>query len=210
MRPIETSRLRSKFFMNRSSLPTHANADIIEATYQAWLKDHNSVDPTWRAFFQGFTLGANGASPVAALAAAAGSEVEADVATPIIDSLKQSRVHHLINTYRYLGHHQAHLDPLSDPPPAYSKLSLSHFNLEEGDLETVFDVGTYLGGGQMKLRDIIANLQLTYCGRVGVEYMHIQDVDVRTWLQEKMETSRNQPEFSQAEKVRIRRRVHKA
>ena len=45
--------------MNRTSFPTHANADIIEATYQAWLKDHNSVDPTWRAFFQGFTLGAN-------------------------------------------------------------------------------------------------------------------------------------------------------
>ena len=105
--------------MNRSSLPTHANADIIEATYQAWLKDHNAVDPTWRAFFQGFMLGANGASPVAALAAAAGSEAEVHVAAPIIDSLKQSRVHHLINTYRSIGHLEAHLDPLSEAPPAH-------------------------------------------------------------------------------------------
>jgi 2-oxoglutarate dehydrogenase E1 component len=196
--------------MNRSSLPTRANADIIEATYQAWLKDHNAVDPTWRAFFQGFTLGANGASPVAALAATAGSETESHVAAPIIDSLKQSRVHHLINAYRSIGHLEAHLDPLSEAPPPHPKLTLTHFELSDSDLETAFDIGTYLGGGQMTLRDVIANLRLTYCGHVGVEYMHIQDVDVRTWLQQRMETSRNQPDFSHAEKVRILRRVHKA
>ncbi len=196
--------------MNRTSLPTHANADIIEATYQAWLKDHNSVDPTWRAFFQGFTLGANGNSPVAALAAATDNVAQAHATEPIIDSLKQSRVHHLINTYRSIGHLESHLDPLSEPPPQHPKLSLAQFNLGEADLDTSFDVGTYLGGGQMKLRDVLSNLRLTYCDHVGVEYTHIQDVDVRTWLQEKMETSRNQPDFSKAEKIRILRRVHKA
>src|ERR1043166_5553106 len=128
--------------MNRTSLPTRANADIIEATYQAWLKDHNSVDPTWRAFFQGFTLGANGNSPVAALAAVEENEAQAHVAAPIIDSLKQSRVHHLINTYRSIGHLEAHLDPLSDPPDSHPKLSLAQFNLTEADLDTAFDIGT--------------------------------------------------------------------
>ncbi len=196
--------------MNRSSLSTHANADIIDATYQAWLKDHNSVDPTWRAFFQGFTLGASSTSPVAALTSAAASEAHAHAAAPIIDSLKQSRVHQLINTYRAIGHLEAHLDPLDEAPPAHPKLSLDQFDLTEADLDTVFDVGTYLGGGQMKLRDILSNLRLTYCQHVGVEYMHIQDVDVRAWLQEKMETPRNQPGFSKGEKVRILRRVHKA
>ena len=196
--------------MNRTSLPTHANAEIIEATYQAWLKDHDSVDPTWRAFFQGFTLGANGTSPVAAITAAAADTTHAHAAAPIIDSLKQSRVHHLINAYRAIGHLEAHLDPLSNPPPAHPKLSLAQFHLNEADLDLSFDIGTYLGGGQMKLRDVIANLRRTYCGHVGVEYMHIQDVDVRTWLQDKMEATRNQPDFSTAEKVRILRRVHKA
>src|SRR5258706_14825906 len=122
--------------MNRSSLPTHANVDIIEATYQAWLRDHNSVDPTWRAFFQGFTLGANGTSPVAALVAAADNEAQAHAAAPIIGSLKQSRVHHLINTYRSLGHLQAHLDPLSDRPAPHPRLSLAQFELSEADLDT--------------------------------------------------------------------------
>src|SRR5215210_6179104 len=111
--------------MNRTSLPTRANADIIEATYQAWLKDPNSVDPTWRAFFQGFTLGANGSSPVAALAAAAGDE-------------SQSRVHQLINSYRSLGHLEAHLDPLSEAPAPHAKLSLAQFDLSEADLDTAF------------------------------------------------------------------------
>jgi 2-oxoglutarate dehydrogenase E1 component len=196
--------------MNRSSLPTHANASVIEAAYEAWLKDHNSVDPTWRAFFQGFALASNGTPPLTALAAAMGDETRKDATAPIIDSLKQSRVHHLINTYRSIGHLEAHLDPLSDAPAPHPKLALDHLHLGENDLDTVFDIGTYLGGGQMKLRDIISNLRLTYCGYVGVEYMHIQDSEVRTWLQEKMETSRNQPDFSKAERIRILRRVHKA
>src|SRR4029079_8690615 len=126
------------------------------------------------------------------------------------DSLKQSRVHHLINTYRSLGHLEAHLDPLSERPAPHPRLSLAQFALNEEDLDIAFDIGTYLGGGQMKLRDILTNLRLTYCDHVGVEYLHIQDVDVRIWLQEKMEATRNQPDFAQAEKIRILRRVHKA
>ena len=196
--------------MNRSDLPTHANAALIEAQYEAWQQDHNSVDPTWRAFFQGFTLASNGGRPQDALAAAVQSDAGTVAAAPIIDSLTQSRVHQLINAYRSIGHIESHLDPLGEPPAPHPKLSLEQFELGEADLETVFDIGSYLGGGQMKLSDIIANLRRTYCGTIGVEYMHIQDVEVRTWLQERMETSRNQPAFSQPEKIRILSRVHKA
>ncbi|MBL9200551.1 MAG: 2-oxoglutarate dehydrogenase E1 component [Opitutaceae bacterium] len=194
--------------MNRPSLPTAANAELIEATYQSWLADPNSVDPTWRAFFQGFALASNGGSPIEALAQASPSSSAA--AAPIIDSLKQSHVHRLINTHRAIGHFEAHLDPLGEPPPAHPKLTLSNFSLSEEDLDTVFDVGTYLGGGQMRLSDIIAAVRQTYCGHIGVEYMHIQDVEVRHWLRDRMESSRNQPSFSTAEKIRILRRVHKA
>ncbi|MCX6955900.1 MAG: 2-oxoglutarate dehydrogenase E1 component [Verrucomicrobia bacterium] len=192
--------------MSSSSLPSYENAAVIEAAYESWQQNPDSVDPTWRAFFQGFTLGSTGTSPAAALAAAAPSAATA----PIIDSLKQSHVHRLISTYRTIGHLESHLDPLSDPPTAHEKLSLAAFELTEGDLDTSFDIGTYLGGGQMKLRDILAALRATYCGHIGVEFMHIQDVDVRHWLRDRMESSRNQPTFSTAEKVRILRRVHKA
>ena len=195
-----------------SSLPTHANSAVIEAAYESWMQDPDSVDPTWRAFFQGFTLGSNGATPAAALAVTVGSTAPFATAavSPIIGSLKQSHVHHLINTYRAIGHFEAHLDPLTPPPGPHPKLSLAGFELSDADLDTSFDIGTYLGGGQMKLRDILIALRATYCDHIGVEYTHIQDVDVRRWLREKMESSRNQPSFSKAEKIRILRRVHKA
>jgi 2-oxoglutarate dehydrogenase E1 component len=191
--------------MNSITVPTSANADIIESMYHAWLDNPDAVDPTWRAFFQGFNLASGGtvrSVPSSAEANAAG--------VAIIDSLKQSHVHYLIAAYRALGHLQAHLDPLSDPPPPAPKLELSQFSLGEADLDTSFDVGTYLGGGQMKLRDILAALRQTYCGHVGVEYVHIQDQDCRRWLQEKIESSRLQPRFTVPQKTRILRRVHKA
>ena len=185
--------------MNPVSVSTQANAGLIEEYHQRWLDHPESVDPTWRAFFQGFTLGSNGQPPAATTA----SMLQAD-------NLKQAHVHYLINAYRALGHTQAHLDPLSGPPAAQPKLQLAQFNLGPADLDSVFDTGTYLGGGQMKLRDIVAALQQTYCGHVGVEYAHIQDTDCRRWLQERIETTKLQPRFTKPQKVRILRRVHKA
>jgi 2-oxoglutarate dehydrogenase E1 component len=189
--------------MNSTSLPTRANSDVIEAAYRLWLDNPDGVDPTWRAFFQGFSLGSNGGSINAALEGQG-------TGGPIIDSLKQSHVHYLIAAYRAIGHLQAHLDPLYGPPPPSPKLELGQFQLSEADLNTSFDVGTYLGGGQMPLRDIIASLQKTYCGHVGVEYSHIQDQDCRTWLQERIEATRFQPTFTRPQRVRILRRVYKA
>jgi 2-oxoglutarate dehydrogenase E1 component len=189
--------------MNSTTLPTSANADVFEAMYRQWLDNPDGVDPTWRAFFQGFSLGSNG-SP--AIGAFEGQSQQ----PPIIDSLKQSHVHYIIGAYRAIGHLQAHLDPLSGPPAPTPKLAPAQYQLGEGDLETSFDVGTYLGGGQMKLREIIASLQKTYCGHVGVEYAHIQDQDCRLWLQERIESTRLQPSFTRPQKVRILRNVHKA
>jgi 2-oxoglutarate dehydrogenase E1 component len=186
--------------MNRVNVSAQANAALVEEYYQRWLDNPESVDPTWRAFFQGFTLATDGkaltTAPAAGLAA---------------DNLRQAAVHYLINTYRAIGHTQAHVNPLEpNPPPPAPKLQLAQFGLSEADLDSVFDTGTYLGGGQMKLRDIIAALQQTYCGHVGVEYAHIQDQDARRWLQERMESTRLQPRFTKAQKLRILRRVHKA
>jgi 2-oxoglutarate dehydrogenase E1 component len=189
--------------MNSLEFPSRANADLIEATYRAWLDNPDSVDPTWRAFFQGFALGSNGAS----LQSANGT---AEAAAIMADSLKQAQVHSLIYHYRSIGHIQAHLDPLSDPPPPSPRLALSEFGLSEADLEKAFDVGHYLAGGQMKLGQLVDNLHRTYCGHIGVEYVHIQETEVRRWLQDRMEPTCNQPQFTKEEKVRILRRVHKA
>jgi len=184
--------------MNPVSVSERANAGVIEEYYQRWLDNPDSVDPTWRAFFQGFTLGSSGQAPAG---------VPAGV---VVDSVKQSGVYYLINAYRAIGHIQSHLDPLSGPPPASPKLQLKQFRLSEADLDTVFDTSNFLGGGQLKLREILAALQQTYCGNVGVEYAHIQDQDARRWLQERIESTRLRPKFTKPAKVRMLRRVHKA
>ena len=187
------------------TLPTQANADILESTYRAWLDNPDSVDANWRAFFQGFTLGTsgnlfNGEAPAPT----------ADATASQPHSLKQSHVLSLIYHYRSIGHLQAHLDPLSTPPPPSPKLQLSEFKLSEADLDDRFHVGHYLTGGLMKLRDIIDGLRTTYCGHIGVEYIHIQDTDIRRWLQERMEPNQLRPRFTKPQKTRILRRLHKA
>jgi 2-oxoglutarate dehydrogenase E1 component len=186
--------------MNPVNVSERANASLVDEYYQRWLDHPESVDPTWRAFFQGFTLASDGralqAAPATGLCA---------------DALKQSAVHYLINAYRAIGHTQAHLNPLDpNPPPPAPKLALSQFGLSEADLDTVFDTSNFLGGGQRKLRDVLADLKEIYCGHVGVEYAHIQDLDARRWLQDRIEDTRLNPSFNKAQKVKILRRVHKA
>ncbi len=190
------------------SFPPRANADLIEAAYRNWLDNPDSVDPTWRGFFQGFMLGNGGAAtPGAIVSALAGAD---GAGATLTDSLKQSQVHSLIYHYRSIGHLQARLDPLSPPPAPTPRLSLAEFGLEEADLDRTFDVGHYLDGGRMRLRDLIASLSKTYCGAIGVEYIHIQDTEIRRWLQAAMEPNYFQPAFNKAEKTRILRRIHKA
>ncbi|MEO0054515.1 MAG: 2-oxoglutarate dehydrogenase [Verrucomicrobiota bacterium] len=190
--------------MNSVPLAARANSDVIEAAYAQWLDNPDSVDPTWRAFFQGFTLGntAAGSAPTAAAAAAAGVKV--------VDSYKQAQIIRYINAHRSHGHLEAHLDPLGEKPAAHPKLGLAHFGLDESDLDESFALTNFQGGGQRKLRDIQRALKQTYCGTIGVEFMHVQDHDAREWLQARMEATENTPSFTQKEKTRILRRIHKA
>ncbi|WP_043582999.1 2-oxoglutarate dehydrogenase E1 component, partial [Geminisphaera colitermitum] len=182
------------------TLPTRANSAILEQTYSQWLDNPDSVDPTWRAFFQGFTLGTTG-SPIGAAPA---SDIK------IIDSYKQAQVGRFINAHRSHGHLEAHLDPLGDAPPPHPKLALASFGLTDDDLDEAFTLTNFKGGGQMRLRDIVEAVKDTYCSNVGVEYMHVQDHAAREWLQVRMEATNNNPAFTNAQKRRILSRIHKA
>src|SRR5687768_16300606 len=186
--------------MNSLNVSPNANAAVIEAAFEAWQQNPDSVDPTWRAFFQGFTLGNSGNSISAVQTAG----------VRIVDSLKQAQVGRLINAYRAHGHLQAHLDPLGEPPPPHPQLTLAHFGLDESDVDDSFTLTNFKGGGQMKLRDIVAASQQTSSGHIGVEYMHCQDHEAREWLQAQMEGCNNQPSFNQKQQIRILRRLHKA
>jgi 2-oxoglutarate dehydrogenase E1 component len=192
----------------RGQIGLSEHAALLEESYEQWKVDPQSVDPTWRSFFEGFELGCQVSSEhETGKAPPANRSVTSSDLSDLPHRLKQARVYNLLFAYRTLGHHIADLDPLGILKPVIPELGISHFKFTEDDLDTVFDSGTLAGGGDRTLREIIKILQETYCGRVAVEYMHIQNFPMRRWLRDRMEKTRNKPSYSREKKKRILTRV---
>jgi 2-oxoglutarate dehydrogenase E1 component len=181
--------------MSHGTVANRLNLDAIEAAYQRWRQDPESVDPSWRFFFEGFELGASQSAAPRATA---------------VDGTAQTAIVRLIYAYRDLGHFLAHLDPLSEARTSHPLLELSEFGFTEADLDRTFSTAPFLGMERGTLRQLIDALKETYCRSIGVEYMHIQDTRIRHWLQQRMEPRRNRPRFDQAKKVRILKSLHYA
>ena len=179
------------------------NTAFLEELHEAWKTDPSSVDPTWRAFFEGFELGCQLRPPTRSTPSTqnGGSSPEFGNVLP------QARIYNLLFAYRALGHTLAHLDPLGLTPEENSDLALSTFRFTEADLDSVFDSGTLGGGGPRTLREIISFLKQTYCDHIGVEFMHIMNFAIRRWLRDRMERTRNQPSFSPAQQRRILEKI---
>jgi 2-oxoglutarate dehydrogenase E1 component len=116
---------------------------------------------------------------------------------------RQERVDMLIRGYRVRGHVIAQLDPLSTRPQRHPELELAYYGLTEADLDSAFSCRTLHGAPVLTLRQIIQRLRNTYCGPIGVQYMHIDDPDMKDWLQVRMETSENRCELGRDEQIRI-------
>ncbi len=159
--------------MELSYLDT-ANTSYIETQFERYRADPNSVEPSWRFFFDGLGLGAS-----AALA-------QKDIVGPVLSN--EAKVAELINAYRELGRLIAHINPLSEPPHSHPLLSLQRFGLSEADLGKTFTAGKLVGLGTATLNLIIEQLKKIYCGTVGVEYTHIQNTEERSWLRQKLES----------------------
>ncbi len=125
---------------------------------------------------------------------------------------KQQNVLRMINAFRVRGHRQAHLDPLGYEPHYFPDLDPTTYGLTIWDFDRTFRTG---GGGlaakeEATLRDILSILRDTYTQRIGVEYMHIQDRELKYWLRDRMETGRNQPHYSKERKRRVLRKLSEA
>jgi 2-oxoglutarate dehydrogenase E1 component len=119
-------------------------------------------------------------------------------------SSRQDRVDQLIRAYRVRGHLQANLDPLGlADKKAYTELDPSFYGFDEKDLDLVFSSSTIPGPTARTLREIIDHLRKTYCGEIGVQFMHIDDLPMKSWLQERMEATQNVRKLSNDEQLRI-------
>jgi 2-oxoglutarate dehydrogenase E1 component len=178
--------------MTRTTVANRANLDLIEELYRKWQQDRRAVDPSWRQFFEGYELGL---TPRTMPVPGAGPAPEQEAVKAVT---------RLVDAYREMGHYLADLDPLKMTPrrQSHEELELSAFGLSEADLDR--DFYSKLGPeNHCTLRQLLAILKQTYCRTVGVEFMHIQDLQIRHWLLERMEPVRNRPAFDLKKKRRI-------
>ncbi|MBN1958943.1 MAG: 2-oxoglutarate dehydrogenase E1 component [Desulfuromonadales bacterium] len=152
----------------------------IEAQYQAYKNDPQSVPDEWQSFFKGFDLGME----------------NRDLLAP---DHKPAAVQSMIRRYRDIGHIYACVDPLTPCKLDHPLLNLSEFGLEEADLQRTFATDSFILP-EAPLKDIIDVLQQTYCRSLGLEFMHIPIPEERKWLHQHAEASRNRSDISRGRK----------
>ena len=163
--------------MSNLTFANRWNADLIDEKYIQWREEPESLDPVWKAFFEGFTLGGEAAGAIREPLEGESSDL----------AVKQARFTGAIYAYRSIGHTQAAINPLFKEVPQNPRLDLERLGFGKSDLDQVFWTGNFLDGRQLSLRELITRMQKIYCGSVGIEYLHIQETPERRWLQSKLE-----------------------
>lgn len=164
----------------------------IEELYKQYMENPESVDESFRFFFQGFDLATRHfpARP---------QETKGDVGV----STKEIAVMNLITGYRRRGHLFTKTNPVRSRRQYSPTLDLDNFNLSESDLDKEFEAGKEIGIGRATLREIVEHLSETYCKSIGVEYRYMTKPEIVQWLQQKMESSRNQETLPNEKKLHI-------
>jgi 2-oxoglutarate dehydrogenase E1 component len=188
------------------------NLSFVEDLYYQWRTDPASVDPAWRSYFE--TLDTAGEPAIAPPATFKRSIFAGGTVVPLrpkaAASVASERVHRLVEAYREHGHLSADLDPLGLVKRAGAQLALEDYGLSDADLETVFSTENVAGPDRATLSGLVALLRETYCRHIGVELAHLHDVELRGWLQNRMENARNRVALGHAERRRLLEKVTEA
>ena len=184
-----------------------SNAAYIEAWYEDWLHDADSVPPQWAEVFSNLSNGGEpdtGHLDVQEKFRQLG-RLRTEVATGTeLSDYKEASVVKLITAYRIRGHEAANLSPLGEPHhEPVADLDPAFHGLDAGDLDREFDTAALFAPDRMKLRDIIKLCERVYCGSIGVESIHITDTRKRRWLQERLESGQGYYAVNNEERLRI-------
>ena len=189
------------------------NAPFIEALYESYLADPQSVESRWRGYFdelQKLDDGPRDVSHVEVQDRFAALARENRAATTALTGSfqKQFSVLQLITAYRFQGCRVAEVDPIKlIPRPVIPELDPAFYGLSEGDLGTVFNTGTLHGPAQATLRDILQRLKDTYCRSIGAEIMYISDIPQKRWLLERFEPTQGRPNYDTQYKKHLLERL---
>ena len=189
--------------MDKYSFLNAAHTVYFAELYEKYKQDPDSIEPSWRAFFQGYdfgseTFGING-------------EVIDGVTTQVPEHvLKEFQVVKLIDGYRTRGHLFTKTNPVRKRRKYAPTLDIENFGLDNSDLDTIFNAGDILGIGPQTLSEIRKHLEAIYCDSIGIEYMYIRKPQEIQWIQNKLNQNDNHGEFSVVEKKHILRKLNEA
>ena len=186
--------------MDRFSFLNSAHTAYFAQLYDQYLQNPDAVEPSWRAFFQGFDFGIeHGEWPAGA--------VEVEVPESV---KKEFKVVRLIEGYRTRGHLFTKTNPVRNRRTYSPNLEVENFGLSQDDLSTVFNAGSIVGIGPSTLSTIIDHLQKTYCDSIGVEYMYVRNIEKKDWIKERLHQNENHPNFSPKQKKDILNKLNQA
>ena len=197
--------------MDRFSFLNAAHTEFFAQLYDQYLVNPDSVEPSWRALFQGFDFGMSTYNQENALAQMSTITISNVDNGQVSDKIvKEFNVLKLIDGYRTRGHLFTKTNPVRDRRIYTPNLDLENFGLSTADLETVFDAAKVLGHLPQTLKQIIQHLQNVYCESIGVEYMYIRKPEVVQWIQNKLNVNDNLPNFSADQKKNILEKLNEA
>ncbi len=184
----------------------------LDELYQKYLKYPDSIEPSWKAFFQGFDFGKDTVEEVSET-----QDQQQDISFAENGHIKGSEDIHkefqvirLIDGYRTRGHLFTKTNPVRERRTYRPKLDIENFGLSQDDLDKEFNAGEIIGIGKASLKRIIAFLENVFCDAIGIEYVYIRKPEIVSWIQDKIYHNENQPNFSKDEKKHILKKLNQA
>ncbi|WP_178987283.1 2-oxoglutarate dehydrogenase E1 component [Winogradskyella schleiferi] len=190
--------------MDKYSFLNAAHTAYFADLYDQYLKNPDSVEPSWRAFFQGYDFGSENYG--------LDGEIVEGVSAQIPEQVqKEFQVLKLIDGYRSRGHLFTKTNPVRARRKYAPTLEIENFGLSKNDLQTVFSAGEVLGlGSSATLQNIIDHLEKIYCESIGIEYMYIRQPEEIDWIQNKLNVNDNHANFTNEGKKKILRKLNEA
>ena len=187
--------------MDKYSFLNAAHTGHFAQMYDQYLQQPDSVEASWRAFFQGFDFGVENGQ----------ESFDSETISEVPEHLqKEFQVVQLIDGYRKRGHLFTKTNPVRDRRTYTPDLSIENFGLTPEDLNSVFNAGDIMGIGPSTLSVIIEHLERVYCDSIGVEYMYIRNHEKHNWIQQRLHINDNHPNFSDDQKKHILKKLNQA
>jgi len=200
-----------------ASILNGLNSTYIADLYEKWLENPKNVDSNWNDWFSDMqNTGSSNDIPSWAKGKAFEEKLEnlehknsslssEEMRKASIDSLRAVM---MIRAYRARGHLEAKTDPLNiEKKEEHPELNPEFYGFTQNDYDRPIFIDNVLGIETASLRQILSRLKDTYCGSIGVEYLHIQDPEQKSWIQQRIENIRNQTDFTDKGKEAIYERL---